>query len=167
MRWKLMLAVPVFLLVVQATSANAQNVPVTMTMEARKDKHPADSVKFYRSDNSYLDKVQEEPAQSHQQLVGIIPADGDGRYRLKTVLFIGRSGHDYTFSFGPVDLCTNSTASNKGKIQRIACSVVKYGAGMVCSAIYEGMGQPKDDCRSRKCVYCDRVRVCGSDPLCD
>jgi hypothetical protein len=139
-------------------------VPVTMTMERRQDKHPADSVKFYSPDGSPLGSAVKEGPQKFQERVGYLsPTDTPPVYRLKAEVFIAKSGHLYEFSFDPNDSCTTATNTSIG---RIACSVVKHGAGLVCSATYHGMDLPKAQCSSTACLYCGRIRICGSNPQC-
>ena len=163
MRWKLSLAAPAFLLLVLATDGLAQ-VPVTVTIPP--EPSPVNAVTFpdippgttFQADNT---------GKRIQHFVGVANAS-EGRYMIKAVLTVGSSEKDYSFSFAEQDACQN-TSQNEGEINRITCSVVEHGVGLVCSAIYSGMDSPPEPtCEgTMACIRCESIKVCGSRPECE
>jgi len=167
MRWKLVLAVPALLLVVNATIVTAQDsIPVTVTLEPH---HPVVEVRLYLPDGTQLGQTVYRPdgLEAEQTYVADLPSSGiPPRYDMIAEAVIGASQHPHRFSFSPEDRCT---VSEDKQALRIACSAVRHGAGLVCTAIYEGMGElgaPGDTCGSHACIYCNRIKVCGADPDC-
>jgi hypothetical protein len=180
MRWKLVLAVPAMLLIVNATIATAQDVPVTVTLEPD---HPIYSVTLYDHVNNSLGATVFRPdtGKAVQTFVGTLTLNSaTNRFDMTAEVVIGGADNTvakgapskkrkkepkYAFSFGPEDHCPTGATNSA---VRIACSAVKHGAGLVCTAFYQhaDLGTPGDTCGSHACVYCQRIKVCGANPVC-
>jgi hypothetical protein len=180
MRFMKIVAPFLLLLVISATQVRAQEeqtpqldpVPLTMTFEAESDRHEVQEVYFYQLLPDEVSIGSAAVGDSvYQVLVGYVaPHPGTGQYTVFAVEMgeeLGGRQEPQPITFGPVDTCTNSDAPDAGEIKRIACSVVRDGSSLVCTAIYEGMDDPKAQCGSQQCILCNRIRICGSDPICE
>jgi len=106
-----------------------------------------------------------------QYLVGTVgPDPADGRFRFKVDYFVGNSPNPSPqspdVSFAAESVCDNG--GTEGKIDRIACAVVTDGRRLICSAIYDKMDAPPEQCEGTyACVKCPGgVRVCSANPEC-
>ena len=169
MRWKLSLAAPVLSLLFLATSCNAQptrqdTIPLTVTIPASTEHHPVIGVGFVGVVPDTV--IMYEPTDVRTQyLVGDV-GPFDGRYRFISRVRVGARIFEDTLYVQEKATCDNSDET-EGKIERIACSVVEKGVGLVCSATYSGMKDPPMICEGTiACTKCGQVRVCGSGPGC-
>ena len=169
MRWKLSFAVPVLSLLFLATSCDAQTtrpetVPLTVTIPDSLERHPVTGVGF----PSVSDTVYRPTDVRTQYLVGDVGPFVDGRYRIISHVHVGAGGKFFedTVYVQKEATCDNSDET-EGIIERIACSVVQRGVGLVCSATYSRMEKPPEICTGTiACRKCGEVRVCGAGSQC-
>ena len=161
MRWKLSLALPLLLLLFQATDANAQQVPVTVTLAA--ENQAISAVQFPDISPATFDKPLTGQVQYY---VGMLNQTA-GEYRTTIRYRTGGAWHSGEIIFAKNATCTEA-AQPVGIVERIACAVVEHGAGFVCSAVYTKMANPvKPKCTGTyACTRCGNVKVCGSNPQC-
>lgn len=164
MRWKLSLAVPVLFLLFLATDVSAQTVPLTVTIPTEL---PAgvDRIVF---PSVSLQEFVPDSVRIQYLVGGVAPDTIDGRYRFISNIFLGAGGavRVDTASFEPLATCRNG--GTEGAIERISCSVVEHGIGLICSATYDQMNTPPEVCVGTiACVRCREIQVCGSRPSCN
>jgi hypothetical protein len=144
-------------------------VPLTITMPAKADPGPVDSVRVSWSGASDPEIIRREDERT-QFLVGSIPL-GDDPVTFTVEFWHGpganppKDSPDITFAKEAV--C--SDGPGEGTIDRIACAVVQKGGDkLICTATYAGMATPPDTCTGTyACVKCSSgTRVCGSNPDC-
>ncbi len=166
MRWKVSLAVPVLSLLFLATDSNAQGVPVTVTFPAAQS--PVDSIQFTNVAQGQTFKPDPQGRQI-QHFVGLL-SSSNNRYDISAISFVGGSTHADGVSIAAQATCkdVNDADFSEGKVVRIACSIVRHGKGLVCTAVYDKMSKPaKPYCVGTiACKKCAQIKVCGSHPEC-
>jgi hypothetical protein len=169
MRWLLSLVVPLVLLLVQAADAGAQDnpvtgrIPVTVTLDAATNvtaiEFPdlAPDERFLRPDSGQI-----------QYLVGLLAPSRDGRYQTEVVYYTGNHGRHWDVVVFQREAVCAEPGVTEGTIQRIACSVVKSGEALACSATYDRMNEPPEVCTGTySCIRCaGGVKICGANPDC-
>jgi len=163
MRWLLSLVVPLALLLVQAADAGAQGIPVTVTLDATTN---VTAVEF--PDIAPGVTFQRPASGQIQYLVGLLVSAADGRFRTQVVYYRGNHGKHWDVVVFQRDAICAEPGATEGTIQRIACSVVKGGEAVACSATYDRMNDPPAVCTGTySCIKCPGgVRVCGASPDC-
>jgi hypothetical protein len=164
------LIVSVLLLFGYPTEGAAQDrdpphVPVTVTLMAANN-----AVTAIEFPDLLPGRIFERPAEGRiQYFVGLLSADEDGRFRTRVTYYTHKGEHTKKAVFQSEATCIEPEGATEGSIDRIACSVVEDGAGVVCSATYDMMEDPpRDYCiGTYACVNCRGVKVCGANPSCE
>lgn len=163
MRWQLALLVPLALLLFQATEGVAQGVPVTVTLMA--ENNAVTAVEF--PDIAPETRFDRPATGRIQYLVGLLAPDSSGQYSTRIRYYTGGGSHTKTVFFASEATCKRPPGATEGNIDRIACSVLENGAGVVCAATYDMMANPPATCVGTfGCIQCAGVKVCGANPQC-
>lgn len=172
MRWMLSFTVPLLLLLCVPADANAQadTIPLTVTLEQRNANRNISSVSFPSVSTTIFYPHTSKRIQ-HLVRPGVPGPDTSDRFRLEAEVHVGNPSHGHTFPY-TISFAKESTCKNgpgEGKIKRIACAIVAEGDQLICTAFYSGMESPPDTCEgTQACVRCaGGLKVCGSDPQCD
>ena len=166
MRWKLSLAVPFLFLLFLATDVSAQTVPLTVTIPVDL---PGGVTKIAFPTILPYQEFRPDTIRVQYLVGSVAPDSTDGRYRFISHVFVGSGGAFWadTASFEAQATCNNG--GTEGTIERISCSVLMRGEGLVCSATYDLMDAPPPRCEGTiACVKCpQQVKICGSRPSCN